>query len=233
VAREVLWMLVAARGRPLNREVLMDRLWPDDDATKASNRLSVALSTIRKVLDPGGAHPSDRHIVSDRDAVRFDRANTTIDVEEFLEDAKAGRRFIADGSRDRGLALLRAAEERYVGDFLEEDPYADWAISLREEARAEFLTIAASLADAATEEGDHDGASRRYLRMLERDPFNEPAHIGLIVSMRRSGRHGTARRLYGNYVARMSDLDVEPEPFPDSPTRLDHSYNVSNRSSSE
>jgi DNA-binding SARP family transcriptional activator len=99
---------------------------------------------------------------------------------------------------------------------LEEEPYADWAVSLREEARAEYLVVAETLARAATEDGDHDRASRRYLRMLERDPYSEPAHLGLIVSMRRSGRHGAARRLYGNYVSRMAELDVEPEPFPDA-----------------
>jgi len=214
VAREILWMLLAARGRPITRETLIDRLWPDDDMSKASNRLSVALSTIRKVLDPKGSEPND-HIMADRDSVRFSRDHVVVDVEEFLEEANQGRRALATGDRDRGLALLRAAEERYVGEFLEEEPYADWAISLREEARAEYLSIAETLALAATEEGDHDGASRRYLRMLERDPFNEPAHLGLIVAMRRSGRHGTARRLYGNYVNRMAELDVEPEPFPD------------------
>ena len=222
VAREIFWMLIAARGRPLTRETLIDRLWPDDDVSKASNRLSVALSTIRKVLDAEGSDPHD-HIVADRDSVRFSKEHAVVDVEEFLEGASQGRRALATGDRDRGLALLRAAEERYVGEFLEEEPYADWAVSLREEARAEYLTIAETLASAATEEGDHDGASRRYLRMLERDPFNEPAHLGLIVAMRRSGRHGTARRLYGNYVNRMAELDVEPEPFPDPPPGSSHS----------
>jgi DNA-binding SARP family transcriptional activator len=139
-----------------------------------------------------------------------------VDVEEFLEEAKRGRRMLATGHEDRGLALMRAAEERYVGEFLEEEPYADWAISLREEARSEYLSIAGILAQAASDEGDHDAASRRYLRMLERDPFDEPAHLGLVVAMRLSGRHGTARRLYGNYVTRMAELEVEPEPFPDA-----------------
>lgn len=222
VAREILWMLIATRGRPLTREALIDRLWPDDDLTKASNRLSVALSTIRRILDPEGKGLHD-HIVADRDSVRLSRANLAIDVEEFLEDARVGRRLLASGNRERGLALLRSAENRYVGEFLEEEPYADWAISLREEARSEYMTVAAILAENATEEGDHDGASRRYLRMLERDPYNEPAHIGLITSMRLSGRHGTARRLYGNYVIRMGELDVEPDPFPDPLAGSSHS----------
>ena len=45
------------------------------------------------------------------------------------------------------VALLRAAERLYVGEFFPEEPYADWAFSLREEARAAYLTIAGLLAD--------------------------------------------------------------------------------------
>jgi DNA-binding SARP family transcriptional activator/Tfp pilus assembly protein PilF len=222
VAREILWMLIAARGRPLTRETLMDRLWPDDELSKASNRLSVALSTIRKILDPTGEASVD-HIVSDRDSVRINRETVTVDVEQFLEEASKGRRLLATGDREQGLAMLRAAEEIYVGEFLEEEPYADWAVSLREEARSEFLSIADTLARAASEDGEHDAAARRYLRMLERDPFNEPAHLGLVVAMQRSGRHGAARRLYGNYVTRMAELVVEPEPFPDARIGSSHS----------
>lgn len=222
VAREVLWMMVANRGRPLNREVIIERLWPDEDLAKASNRLSVALSTIRKVLDPDGEHGADL-LVADRDSVRLNQDEMLVDVERFLVEATRGLRDLAAGERRLGLALLAAAEERYVGEFLEEEPYADWAISLREEARTEFLAVLAALADAATEDGDHDAAARRYLRMVERDPYSEPAHLGLVLAMRRSGRHGAARRLYGNYVARMAELDVEPEAFPETGRGSDHS----------
>ncbi len=223
VAREVLWMLIAARGRPINREVLIDRLWPDDDINKASNRLSVALSIVRRVLDTEDSHDSDRHIVADRDSVRIDLDSVTIDVEVFLREAATGRRLLERGQTSEGLVHLRAAEDRYVGEFLEEEPFADWAISLREQARSEYLTVAAKLAEAAESEGDHEGAARRYLRMLERDVYNEPAHLGVIKAMSRSGRHGTARRLYGIYVSRMTELDLEPEPFPEASGDTAHS----------
>ena len=223
VAREILWMLVAARGRPINREVLIDRLWPDDEMAKASNRLSVALSTVRKVLDPDGAYQSDHYLAADRDSVKVDLEHLTIDVEEFLREAKTGQDLLRQGRQSEGLAHLHAAEERYVGEFLEEEPFADWAISLREQARSEYLTVASYLAEAAGDDGDHEGAARRYLRMLERDAYSEPAHLGVIKAMERSGRHGTARRLYGVYVSRMAELDLEPEAFPDLSGGVVHS----------
>jgi DNA-binding SARP family transcriptional activator len=70
------------------------------------------------------------------------------------------------------------------------------------------------LAEADGESGHDGSAARRYLRILERDPYNEPAHLALVRAMVRSGRHGEARRLYGTYVSCMGEIDVEPGAFP-------------------
>jgi DNA-binding SARP family transcriptional activator len=214
VAREVVWMLLASRSRPINREIMIDRLWPDEDPSKSSNRLSVALTTIRKVFDPERDHDADHYLQADRDTVALNLKNVAVDVEDFLANAKKGRVLLQQGREVDALSILNAAEASYVGEFLEEQPYAEWAVPLREEARSEYMTVASVLAEAAESEGEYDLAARRYLRMIERDAFNEPAHLGLVKAMERSGRRGTARRLYGNYVTRMGELDVEPEPFP-------------------
>jgi DNA-binding SARP family transcriptional activator len=118
------------------------------------------------------------------------------------------------GQRDHALAVLASAEAMYIGDFMEEFPYADWPISRREQARTEYLEVASHLAEADMSRGDHESAARRFLRMLERDPFDERAHLGVVTAMSALGRHGTARRLYGIYCSRMDELDVEPRAFP-------------------
>jgi DNA-binding SARP family transcriptional activator len=55
---------------------------------------------------------------------------------------------------------------------------------------------------------------RYLLRMLERDPYDEDAHLALVGALRAAGRHGEARRRYRTYEDRMSELDVEPAPYP-------------------
>ena len=214
VAREIVGMMLANRGRPLHREVIQERLWPDDDPGRSGNRLSVALSTIRHVFDPDRAYPSDHYVTGDRESVSLNLANIDVDYETFMDEARSGEALIREGRREEGLALLRSAEARYLGDFLEEYPYTDWAIGPREEARSRYVSTAHALAEADREQGDHDSAARRYLRILQRDPYDEPAHLGVVAAMKAAGRHGTARRLYGTYVSRMTELDVEPEPFP-------------------
>ena len=209
-AREVLAMLAVGRGRPVHREVLIERLWPDADLDKASNRLSVALSTIRRVTG------DDRQavLVAQGDAVRLVVDAIDVDVERFFTYATAGRQAVADGHVDQALALYRLAEESYGGTFFAEDPFSEWAAPVREESSLTFGTVVRELARADAASGDHAAASRRYLRLIEHDPFDEAGHLGAIGSLVALGAFGQAQRLYGSYAARMAELNVDPAPFP-------------------
>jgi DNA-binding SARP family transcriptional activator len=211
-ARELLKFLVARRGRPVPREALMEALWPDEDPARLSNRLSVALSTVRAVLDPERRYASDRFVQADKHVVGLD--DVPVDVEEFLTAAAAGLDRFTSGERAEALSLLASAEISYTGDFLEDDPYEDWAVSLREEARMVYLAVARTLARSAAAAGEHDLAVRYHLRVLERDTYDEEAHLGLVATLAMAGRHGEARRRYRIYGQKMDELGVEPTPFP-------------------
>lgn len=220
IARKVLGMLAANRGAPLHREVLIERLWPDDALEKGSNRLSVALSTIRTVFDPDRTHGADHFLVADRDSVALDLDEIDLDIERLYEESKRGKALLASGSTEEGLAALRFAAALYTGELLGEFPYAEWATAPREEARMEVISMAFILARSESEKGNRDAAARWYLRILEQDAYNEPAHLQLIKEMVASGRHGAARRLYGIYVSRMDELGVEPVAFSAALERL-------------
>jgi DNA-binding SARP family transcriptional activator len=211
-ARELLKVLVARRGHAVPREALMEALWPDEDPARLSNRLSVALSTVRTVLDPQRRYASDRFLQADKHIVGLD--HVPIDVEEFLAAAAAGLDRFTRGEQTEALSLLASAETTYTGDFLEDDPYEDWAVSLREEARAVYLAVARTLARTAATAGNHDLAVRYHLRILERDAYDEEAHLGLVATLAAAGRHGEARRRYRIYGQKMDELGVEPTPFP-------------------
>jgi ATP/maltotriose-dependent transcriptional regulator MalT/DNA-binding SARP family transcriptional activator len=209
-ARDLVKILVTRRGRPVSRRTLISLLWPGDRADRAGNRLSVALSTARSVLGAGRG----QCVVTEGDTVRLNLGVVAVDVLTFLADAHRGleaRRH----DRPEAWPLLRAAETVYTGDVLEEDPDADWASELREEARLTYVQVAIALAGHTGETGEHVTASRYCLRVLERDRYNEPAHLALVRTLTGAGSHGEARRRYRTYVARMAEIDIEPRPFPD------------------
>ena len=181
-ARTLLKILIARRGRPVTREALMEWLWPGEDPAKLSNRLSVALNTVRGVLGP------EVLVQAESGAVAIDLQVVTVDVE----------RFLAAGPGE--------AVSLYRGDFLEEDLYEDWAADLREQARAAYAGAVRTLAASAT----GDETVRLYLRLLELDRWDAEAHLALIAQLEADGRHGEAQRRRREYEAAMEEIGARP-----------------------
>jgi ATP/maltotriose-dependent transcriptional regulator MalT/DNA-binding SARP family transcriptional activator len=212
-ARTLLKILAARRGQPVHREELIELLWPEEDPAKTSSRLSVALSTLRAVLDPSKRFDAEHVVSADRQTVRLEIDHVEVDVERFLREVRDGLADLEAGREDRGLRSLASAEAAYAGDFLPEDPFEDWAVALREEGRNAYVAAARSLAVHAGGAGDHDSAARYLLRILERDAFDERAHLSLVSAFQAAGRHGEARRAYRLYASRMNELGIEALPF--------------------
>ena len=213
-ARELLKILIARRARMTPRDVLMNTLWPEeDDSAKLTNRFGVALTTLRAVLDPDKRFGTNHFVTTDKDAVGLDLDHIEIDVEVFLANAAHGLSLLRGARTEEAIDRIAVAEETYGGDFLEGDPYEEWATPLREEARATYISITRQLAHHLGPH-DSDAAGRYFLRLLERDAYDEDAHLGLIATLDRGGRHGEARRAYRTYVRRMEELGVEAAQFP-------------------
>jgi DNA-binding SARP family transcriptional activator len=213
-ARDLLKILVARRGHPVPKEELMELLWPDDDASALRNRFSVAVTTVRSVLDPERLCPQDHFVVSIVESIALSAEHLIVDVESFLADAEGGLRKRRTGDFASSRDDLLRAEASYRGDFLEEDAYEDWAVAVREQARATYLQVVRVLAGDAIDADDPPTAQRYLLRILERDPYDEGAHLSLVKALIAERRHGEARRAYRLYCARMEEIDVEAAPFP-------------------
>ena len=110
--------------------------------------------------------------------------------------------------------MLADAVARYLGEFCADDPYADWAAGLRALAKHTFVDSCFELARLADSIHEYSEAIRYWLRVLDVDPYDEDAHLGMIDSLRAQRRHGEARRAYQLYSAKMLELDLEPAPYP-------------------
>jgi DNA-binding SARP family transcriptional activator len=214
-ARDLLKLLVARRGRPVARECLLEALWPEQDPGRTRPRLSVALSTVRAVLDPGHRLAADHYVAATRETLALETSRLGLDLEVFLGRAEAALVRAEGVERERELRLAEAA---YTGDFLEEDLYDDWAVGAREEARALYTAVARELVKLASSRGDHGSAARFALRILERDGYDERAHLALVAARRAAGAYGEAARAQRLYIQRMREIGVEPALAP--PLRL-------------
>ncbi len=191
LARQLCKRLVAARGWPVPRELLIEQLWPDEtDMGKLGARLSVHLSAVRRVLGGG--------VIADRETVRLDLDHVDVDLEAFMRETDLER--IASSYRP----------------FLPEDQYEDWPVGVHNEARARFIDAAKTLAAAAFEDERYDDAGAYARQLIAIDPFDETAHLLLIDALVASQQRGEARRAHASYASAMAELDVEVGPFTES-----------------
>ncbi len=156
-ARSLLKILIGRRGSPVARgELAVGLLWPDDDAHRTGHRLSVLLSAVRCVLDPsrlwGG--PVDYHLRADVAGICLDIEHVAVDVEDLIRDAGQATALLRDGDTARAREILSDVDAMYLGDAFSDEPYEDWSIGLREQARTVWLGALRTLADLSR--SDHD-----------------------------------------------------------------------------
>jgi DNA-binding SARP family transcriptional activator len=218
--RELLKLLAARNGRPITREAAAEALWPGDPYHLSGARLSVLLTRLRGVLDPYKLHSSDHYLDADKASLGLRAENVQLDVLDFLTAAELGSRLAGQGRLEEAEGPLQEAELLYVGEFLEDDSDADWAVDCRERARSGAITCARLLARISAKRGDDEQTARWLLRLIERDPYDEDAWTAIIAAHVRMRRHGEARHHHDTYARRMRELDLPVEPFEDMPNRL-------------
>ncbi len=211
-ARTLVKLLASRRGRVLTRSEVCELLWPDDDPVKTGHRLSVLLSAVRAVLDPGHSWPADHYIRADLTGLSLDLTHVSLDVDRLLADAAHAEDLLRADDLDAAAEILGAIDAAYVGEALEDEPYAEWADGLREEARAAALRSLRNLAVLRNRTGRHEESAGLLVRLLATDAYDEAAHRGLVHALVRAGRHGEARRAFARWEEAMVAIEA---PVPD------------------
>jgi DNA-binding SARP family transcriptional activator len=192
--RNVLAYLLAHRELPVPRDMLMDVFWPGASPSAARNSLHVALSGVRRALDDGGPRPL---LERWHDAYRLsDRLDVWVDVEVFEQSCREGHRAELAGNPGLALRAYERAGQLYDGDFLADDPYAEWAAPTREALRMRAVEAQCRQVALYGEQGDHAAAILVGRRVLAADPCNEPVHRQLMTAYAASGQKHLALLQY-------------------------------------
>ena len=195
-------LLALAPHHRLQREQIMDLLWPDSGKRSASNNLRQIVHTTRKILDPVAG---SRYLHSDNESlVLCPGGEIWVDVEAFEEAAATAR-------RSKDPAAYRAALDLYAGELLPEDRYEEWAQDRRQGLRRIHLELLTELAHAHEHRGEYGPAVEALRRTVAEEPANEMAHAGLMRLYALSGQQGEALAQY----ARLQDLlsrEIGTEP---------------------
>ena len=203
--RELFALLVAARGRPLSAERVIDEVWTDGAGRPA---VQVAVSRLRALLDPTrSGRPSCRPRRRATTSGQRPTPWTSGSSRTSLEQALAARSAV-----DR-LVLGTRAAELWAGE-----PYAECqATSLRSEATrlAELhVTVQECRADALLTLGHPAAAVRLLARHAPDHPYREQLWALLARAQYACARQADALATLATLRARLAeDLGVDPSPL--------------------
>lgn len=210
-AQTVLKYLISNRKRPTPKDMLLDLLWPGDDPSIASSRLRGVMHTLRKCVTTEGLGFHDLVLFSGSNFHINTAASLWVDVEEFEARWRSGWRLGRAGYTSEAIYEYEQAEALYSGDFLEDDPYADWTLLRREALRDAYSTILTMLAQMAIASGDHTGAIMWAQKLLAQDNCREDAYRFLMMSHGQLGQHSRAAYWYHLCLRTLGrELAIEP-----------------------
>jgi DNA-binding SARP family transcriptional activator len=209
---QLLKYLICERNRVVPADVIADNLWPGTGRQGLGN-VRYFMHALREKLEPHRARGArSSFIVTVQGGYALDRRHVRIDADDFDEAISQGLEAAARGDDDFAVERLRDALALYRGDFLADEPYADWALDERD--RLHNLAGRALRALTKIMLARHDlGATAEYLEQLaELEPLDAEAHRDLLAVWLAQGRRTEAARRYAIYRTRMlREFGEEPE----------------------
>jgi DNA-binding SARP family transcriptional activator len=208
--RALMRLLAIHAGRPVHREVIIDALWPQSTTRAATHGLHVAMSSLRKLLEPEAGRGEFRFLAREGDAYRLVVPEGAYCDVIAVRDAAQAARIASDRNGDEGAAsVLRRAVDVYRGDLLPEDGAAEWVVEERERLRLAASTAGADLARLELERGDVAAALAAAGRSVSINRFNDAGWRLLIEAHERHGDQAAAADARTRYAALLAELGVD------------------------
>jgi DNA-binding SARP family transcriptional activator len=191
---------VAVSGGRVPAERAIDTLWPEATRDAGRNRLRTVLSRLRDTAGEVMTRTGD--ILALTPDVR-------VDVAFFAADARKALA-LGLGEPTLGVAMARTAIARYRGDLLPDDPYEEWAVLPREQARRQMLDLLDLCAAAAAASGDLDELRRVVERTIELAPYDDDRYLKAATVLLAQGRRGAALTVVRRARAALAELGLAP-----------------------
>jgi DNA-binding SARP family transcriptional activator len=207
-AKQVLELLVVARGHSVTKDRLADQLWGEALPKRAFAALENHVSVLRRHLNAVGRGRD--LVVTDPGGYRLAAERVDLDLDRFDERITAAGKA---GTRMARELLSEAVRAGARGEVLEDEPYAEWAEELRRTYRTRLLGVHLDAAESALAERDTNSAINHAQAALAIDPYAERAHRLAMLAHYAGGDQRESLAGYQRLRSLLSqDLGFEPTP---------------------
>jgi DNA-binding SARP family transcriptional activator len=209
---QLLKYLVCQRNRVVPADVIAETLWPGTGRQGLGN-VRYFMHALREKLEPHrprGARSS--FIVTVQGGYALDRRHVRIDADDFDEAISQGLEAASRADDDFAIQRLTDALALYRGDFLADEPYAEWSLDERDRLHNLAGRALRALTKIMLAKHALDAAAEYLEQLAELEPLDAETHRDLLAVWLAQGRRTEAARRYAIYRTRtLREFGEEPE----------------------
>ena len=200
-AGQVLKYLICERHRVVPADEIAECLCPY--ARHATlNTVRYFVHSLREKLEPHRPkHGRASVVIARHGGYTLNEADVWIDADEFEAQVNAGVAALVRGERAAAGQHFETAASLYQGDFLADEPYAEWAMNERERLRAIVAKPLRALSELHAD--DPDAAAGYLERLAQMEPLDGDVQRELLSLWVRQGRLSRVARHYRAFRERL------------------------------
>jgi DNA-binding SARP family transcriptional activator len=194
---QLLECLLCARHRVATSEQISEALWPAAKQPWTTSSVRHQIHMLRERLEPGReVDTPSQFVVTRRGGYMLDPDRVWIDADRFEDTARAGLDLFLQGELEDAAPRLEQAIGLYRGDFLSEDPYAEYALEERDRLRELAGRVLRDLVAMKRGAGDLAAAADHARRIAAMEPFDMDVQREFLELCIMRGRRSEAMRRY-------------------------------------
>ena len=205
----LLKFLICRRYVSVHAQDVAEALWGHSGFV-SSGTVRQCVHELREKLDAARRAPGEQLVITRQCGYALD-PRVTVDADDFAVHVRRGIAALGRGHTEIATVHLRQAVAMYRGDFLADEPQADWAHMERERLREHMEDALEALAGLYVAAGDATAAISCLWRLAEMRPYDIDAHRRMLGVMLAEGRHSHAQRCHEAFCARLwRDFSLTP-----------------------
>lgn len=210
----LLGILLTHHDQAQCKDVLIEMLWPGANPDIRVKQFHVLVHELRTLIEPHGRAGNRLYVRNQADRYAFiTQSSCWIDTLEFRALLELGRKAEAAHEEQAAIGAYEAAAELYRGDYMQDEPFAEWHWQTREQLREACLGTLGRLSALWGDQGRWDKSIAWSRRALFLDPLREEMHRALMYALWASGRRSEAVRQYETCAYLLHErLDLTPVP---------------------
>ena len=192
----------------LPKDFLIELLWPEHNPEKTGSRFNMAMSSLRKTLEPQIApKAASAYIDRKKDTYRIAAGLCQVDTDLFSRLISKARK--ASPGSTEALNLYLDACALYKGHFLEEDLYEQWCIDKRHIFLRQYIDALKAVIRLSDAQNNMEQAVWYSQRLLDVSPLDETAVCRLMMHFFQTGATSKAVSVYDTFIYHTNEMDLQ------------------------